>query len=74
MFQSTIEGFGGKRALGFLLKSVTLSKTLQIWYAVLFTCVKQCSACFSPEVCFLFEMLRMRKNTFFQGHSLGTFC
>ena len=29
---------------------------------------------FLPEVCFLFEILCMQKNTFFQGNSLGTFC
>ena len=53
----------GKRALGF--QNWTLSETLQISHAVLFTWVKQCSACFFPEVCFLFEILCMRKNTFF---------
>ena len=48
--------------LGCLLKSV--SKTFQISHAVLFMCVKQRSACFFPEVCFVFEILRMRKNIF----------
>ena len=48
-----------------------MSKTLQISHAVLFTCVKQCSACFFPEVCFVFEILRMQKNTFFARASSG---
>ena len=52
----------------------TFSETLQISHGVLFTWVQQCSACFFPEVCFLFEILRMRKNTFFLGHPPGTFC
>ena len=49
----------------FFTQNLTLSETLQISHAVLFTWVKQCSACFFPEICFLFEILRMRKNTFF---------
>ena len=69
---SIVEGFGGKRA--YFTQNRTLSKTLQISHAVLFRCLKQCSACFFPEACFLFEILRMRKNTFFRGHPLGTFC
>ena len=52
-----IEGFGGKRALGFLLKS-------DLCHAVLFKCVKQCSACFFPEVCIVFEILRMQKTLY----------
>ena len=38
---------------------------LQILHAVLFMCVKQCSACFFPEVCIVFKILRMQKNPVF---------
>ena len=37
---------------------------LQILHAVLFTCAKQCSACFFPEVCIVFEILRMQKTLY----------
>ena len=33
-------------------------------FACSFMCVKQCSACFFPEVCFLFKILRMQKNLY----------
>ena len=63
----TIEGFGGKRALGFLL-NWTLSKTLQISHAVLFRCVKQCSVCFFAEVFFVYEILRKQKSLYLWSH------
>ena len=63
-----------KKGVRYFTQNRTLSKTLQISHAVLFRCLKQCSACFFPEACFLLEILRMRKNTFFRGHPLGTFC
>ena len=47
------------------MQNRTLSKTLQISHAVLFRCLKQCSACFFPEACFLFEILRMKKKSIF---------
>ena len=34
----------------------------QIWHAVLFRCVKQCSVGFFAQVCFVFEILRMQKT------------
>ena len=36
----------------------------QMLHAVLFRCVKQCSTCFCPVVCFLFEILHVQKNIF----------
>ena len=63
-----------KKGIRYFTQNRTLSKTLQISHAVLFRCLKQCFACFFPEACFLFDTLRMRKNTFFRGHPLGTFC
>ena len=63
-----------KKGGRYFTQNRTLSKMLQISHAVLFRCLKQCSACFFPEACFLLEILRMRKNTFFRGHPLGTFC
>ena len=63
-----------KEGVRYFTQNRTLSKTLQISHAVLFKCLKQCSACFFPEACFLFEILRTRKNTFFLRHPLGTFC
>ena len=63
-----------KKDVRYFTQNRTLSKTLQISHAVLFRCLKHCSACFFPEACFLFEILRMRKNAFFRGHPLGTFC
>ena len=62
-----------KKGVRYFTQNRTLSKTLQISHAVLFRCLKQCSACFFPEACFLFEILRMRKNTFFWGILLGPF-
>ena len=53
------------------MQNRTLSKTLQISHAVLFRCLKQCSACFFPEACFLFETLRMRKKHSFPRASSG---
>ena len=44
---------------------------LQIMRAVLLRCVKQCSACVFPEICFLFEILRMQKNHIFPMASSG---
>ena len=52
----TIEGFGGKRALGFLLKI----ELCRISHAALFRCVKQCSVCFFAEV----QVLRLRDITY----------
>ena len=63
-----------KKGGRYFTQNRTLSKTLQISHAVLFRCLKQCSTCFFPEACFLLEILRMQKNTFFRGHPLGTFC
>ena len=59
-----------KKGVTYFTQNRPLSKTLQISHAVLFRCLKQCSACFFPEACFLFEILRMRKNTFLWGHPL----
>ena len=72
--RSIFEGFGGKRALGILRKIELCQKRSKFRMQFLFRCLKQCSACFFPEACFLLEILRMRKNTFFRGHPLGTFC
>ena len=48
----------------FFTQKWTLSKTLQISHAVLLRCVKQYSICVFPEICFLFEILRMQKTHF----------
>ena len=53
-----------KKGVRFFTQKWTLSKTLQILHAVLFTCVKQCSTCFFPEVCIVFEILRMQKTLY----------
>ena len=69
-----MEGFGGKRVLGFLLKSELCQKRSRFRNdAVLFMWFKQCSACFFPEVCFLFEILRMRKTHFSKAILWGPF-
>ena len=54
-----------KKGVRVFTQKWTLSKMLQISHAVLFTCAKQCSACFFPEVCIVFEILRMQKNPVF---------
>ena len=46
-----------------------MSEPLQISHAVLFRCVKQYSACVSPEICFLFEILRIQKTHFSKASS-----
>ena len=69
-----IEGFGGKRwkkGGRFFTQNLTLLEMLQISHTVLLTWVKQCSACFFPEICFLFEILRMRKKHIFLRPSTG---
>ena len=53
-----------KKGVRIFTQKWTLSETLQIPHAVLFTWVKQCSACFFPEVCFLFEIISMQKTHF----------
>ena len=53
-----------KKGVRIFTQKWTLSKTLQISYAVLFRCVKQCSVCVFPEICFVFEILRMQKNLY----------
>ena len=50
--QTIIEGFGGNRALGFLLKT-ELKKTLQISHAVLFTVGALNNVLY--EGCFVFD-------------------
>ena len=47
-----------KKGVRYFTQNRTLSETIQISHAVLFRCLKQCSACFFPEACFLFEILR----------------
>ena len=69
-----IEGFGGKRALGFLLKSELCQKCSKF-------CMKLCFGVFNNVLhvfCLKFaSFLRYyvcKKHIFFQGHPLGTFC
>ena len=62
------EGFGGKRALGFLLKIELCRKRSKFFHAVLFRCVKQCSVCFIAEVFFIYEILCMQKSLYLWSH------
>ena len=62
-----------KKGIRIFTQNWTLSETLQISHAVLFTWVKQCSACIFPEVCFLFEILCMRKTHFSKAILWGPF-
>ena len=63
-----------KKGVRYFTQNRTLSKTLQISHAVLFRCLKQCSACFSPWSLLPFWDITYAKNTFFRGHPLRTFC
>ena len=60
-----------KKEVRFFTQKWTLSEMLQISHAVLFMWVKQCSACFFPEVCFLFVIFRMQKKHIFLRASSG---
>ena len=57
-----------KKGARFFTQNWTLSKTLQISHAVLFRCAKQCSVCFSAEVFFVYEILRMQKSLYLWCH------
>ena len=70
----TIEGFGGKRALGILRKIELCQKRFKFRMQFCLGVLNNVLHVFLPEACFLFEILRVRKNTFFRGHPLGTFC
>ena len=69
-----IEGFSGKRALGILRKIELCQKRSKFHMQFCLGVLNNVLHVFFPEAYFLFEILRMRKNTFFQGHPLGTFC
>ena len=58
------EGFGGKRAVGFLLKIELCQKRskFRMYSVVLIRCVKECSVCFLAEVCLVFEILCKPKS------------
>ena len=59
----SIEGFSGKRAVGFLLKIELCQKRSKFRNdVVLIRCVKECSVCFLTEVCLVFEILHMQKT------------
>ena len=60
--KTIIEGFGGKRAVGFLLKIELCQKRSKFHNVVLIRCVKECSVCFLAEVCLVFEILCMQKT------------
>ena len=62
--KTIIEGFGGKRAVGFLLKIELCQKRSKFHNVVLIRCVKECSVCFLAEVCLVFEILCMQKAVF----------
>ena len=64
MTKLLIEGFGGKRALGFLLRNELCQKRSKFrMHAVLFRCVRQCSACFLLKfVLFSRYYVNMQKN------------
>ena len=69
-----IEGFDGKRALGILHKIGLCQKHSKFRMQFCLGVLNNVLHVFSPEACFLFEILRMRKNKYFRGHPLGTFC
>ena len=69
-----IEGFGGKRALGILRKIELCQKRSKFRMQFCLGVLNNVLHVFFPEACFFLEILRMRKNTFFRGHPLGTFC
>ena len=68
------EGFGGKRELGILRKIELCQKRFKFRMQFCLGVLNNVLHVFCPEACFLFEILRMRKNTFFRGHPLETFC
>ena len=73
-FGKEIEGFGGKKALGILRKIELCQKRFKFRMQFCLGVLNNVLHVFFPEACFLFEILRMRKNTFFRGHPPGTFC
>ena len=73
-YHCIIEGFGGKRALGILRKIELCQKRFKFRMQFCLGVLNNVLHVFFPETCFLFEILRMRKNTLFRGHPLGTFC
>ena len=61
-----IEGFGGKRALGFLLKIELCQKRSK--FCMQFCLGALCSVCFFAEVFFVYEILRMQKSLYLWSH------
>ena len=61
-----------KKGVRYFTQNRTLSKTLQISHAVLFRCLKQCSACFFPWSLLPFWDITYAKKHIFPP--LGTFC
>ena len=59
-----IEGFGGKRALGFLLKSELCQKRSKFCMQFCLRVPNNVLHVFSPEVCIVFEILRMQKTLY----------
>ena len=59
-----IEGFGGKRALGFLLKSELCQKRSKFRMQFCLRVTNNVLHVFFPEVCIVFEILRMQKTLY----------
>ena len=59
-----IEGFGGKRALGFLLKSELCQKRSKFRMQFCLRVPNNVLHVFSPEVYIVFEILRMQKTLY----------
>ena len=55
------------------MQNRTLSKTLQISHAVLFRCLKQCSACFSLKLASFLRYYVCEKTHFSEGIPWGPF-
>ena len=62
-----------KKGVRFFTQKWTLSKTFQISHAVLFRCVKQCSACVCPKFASFLRYYVCKKTHFSKGILWGPF-
>ena len=68
------EGFGGKRALGFLLKNELCQKRSKFCMQFCLRVSNNALHVFPLKFASFLKYYVCKKNTFFQGHSLGIFC
>ena len=69
-----IEGFGGKRAVGFLLKIELYQKRSKFRMQFCLGVLNNVLHVFSLKLASFLRYYVCEKNTFFRGHPLGTFC